>query len=97
MGPQGQPKCFIATDPKEVDSIFTRAWQAIHEGNVSTPMEHAGKFLDKYSKWLFTADAFELGKLDPNDLMDVCVHGSMTSPGSDGWSPKDWSVLLCLC
>ena len=93
VGPQGQPKGSIATDPREVDSIFTRAWQAIYKGNVSNPMEHAGKFLDKYSKWLFSSDAFELGKLDPQDLMDVCVNGSMTAAGLDGWSPKDWSIL----
>ena len=52
-GPRNEPAASFATEPKEIDSILTEAWQKIYTGTASTLEHIMENFCTKYHHLLF--------------------------------------------
>ena len=95
VGPDLQPVGSISTDPAEVDSIVTRIWTKIYDGNVSPAnvFMHMVTFFAEFICYVFCRTTFHLEPFSGADLFQACVHGPKTAGGMDGWAPDDWSLL----
>ena len=63
-GPKGEKVGSITTDPAEVDSIATRAWQAIYDGNIKELFFGAKAFIGKYRKHIYKAPIYQLKEVN---------------------------------
>ena len=95
VGPDLQPIGSISTDPGEIDSIVTRIWTKVYDGNVSATnvLMHMVSFFSEFLCYVFCRTSFHLAPFSGADLFEACVHGPKTAGGMDGWSPDDWALL----
>jgi len=95
VGPDLQPIGSISTDPGEIDSIVTRIWTKVYDGNVSATnvLMHMVSFFSEFLCYVFCRTSFHLEPSSGADLFEACVHGPKTAGGMDGWSPDDWALL----
>jgi hypothetical protein len=94
LGPLGQAKGTVTTDPMEIDSIARRVWACIYEGNIKINLQrHADLFVELFRSYIYNSTPFQLDKISPSELMEVCTNGGKTAGGMDGWLPQDFAIL----
>ena len=81
------------TDPTQMDELIRRAWSGVFAGNVADPIKATNHYLNKYSTYLFRADPFVIGALDPDELQRTVCDCSPSAPGMDAWTFDDWKFL----
>ena len=48
----------------------------------------------KYKQYIFRrAEPVQLGNVDPERLMKTCVQAKRSAPGTDAWTPAEFSML----
>ena len=55
--------------------------------------ETAQAFIDKYDKYIYEDEEFQIENLDPKDFIEACRVSSNSAAGIDGWAPRDLALL----
>ena len=93
IGPQGQLKGTMATNPSEIDEIVKGAWGRVYQGAKGDTRERTRAFTKKYGQHLYRSEEYRLPPLKGSELMKVCRKHKETAGGIDGWTPADFKLL----
>ena len=81
---QGQSKCTITTDPRDIDGIVRRAWMKIYSGTKESTQEAAKAFINKYWEHIYKADEYKVEDITGEDVREACREAGKTVGGMDG-------------
>lgn len=93
-GPKGEAIGTIATNPREVDQIGTRAWTTIYDGNFDELAVKASVFMGKYKNQIYTRKkAFRVEPITAAEVASSCKEAKASVAGLDNWEPAELALL----
>ena len=92
-GADAKPKGSLTSDPDEINDILVRTWNQVYRGNGEDTEAIANDFMNKYHDYIHHAKPWEIGDLEFNDFKNICLAGSSSAVGLDGWAAKDLALL----
>ena len=83
----------ITSNPKDVDAIVKRAWNAIHQGMQGCMDTAIEVYLEKYTRYIYRAAPFQVKDITEERVQEAFKHIGESAGGMDGWSPKELSYF----
>ena len=94
----GGRKGELTSNPKDIDAVVKRAWQAIHNGMAGCIETAVETFLCNYLKYISIAPATQLPRLTGRRVQEAFRKIPDSARAMDGWNPKELSLLsLATC
>lgn len=75
----------ITTNAQQIDGVARRAWMKIHKGNVHDAHATVNGFIQKYSKYIYKAEATATDEVDGEIAYEAFTNAKNSTGGMDGW------------
>ena len=88
----------LTSNPRDIDAVVKRAWQAIHNGMKGCIETAVEAFLCKYLRYICVVPRKKLPRLTGKRVYESFKNIKESAGAMDGWSPKELSHLsLATC